>query len=191
MLRPEVHGLGQALHGDKTTTGATLISDGGAFATCDGRGIIRRGDRTTACPKCGKPGVVIEGDPRTTWHGEPTALHGHRVNCGCPPGSNRIIAPLGSISSGNSSYSNNDNSQPYSALAPVSDAPKRFDEQFRIVDEDGAPLANVPYFIRDSLGTAYKGFSDREGKTPRIHTTREDLLEISTGVAALEKWNQE
>ena len=190
MLRPEAHGKGQALNGDKTTTGATLISSLPNMAVCQGRGAVRHSDRTTPCPKCGKPGVVIDGHPGTIFFGEPTALDGHVVKCGCPIGSNRIIAPLGPLSSGHSPYSNNDNSRSYSVLAPVSEAPKRFDEQFRIVGEDGTPLANVPYFIRDSLGTAYKGFSDREGKTPRIHTAREDLLEISTGVAALEKWSQ-
>ena len=92
--RPEVHGKGQAIHGDKTTTGATCIASC-PEATVYGLGVIRSGDSTTPCPRCGKIGTVIEGDPRLSWHGRATAVDGCRVLCGCPPGSNRIIAPLG------------------------------------------------------------------------------------------------
>jgi len=92
--RPEVHGKGQAIHGDKTTTGATCITSC-PEATVYGLGVIRSGDSTTPCPRCGKIGTVIEGDPRLSWHGRATAVDGCRVLCGCPPGSNRIIAPLG------------------------------------------------------------------------------------------------
>jgi len=64
----------------------------------------------------------------------------------------------------------------------------RFDEQFRIVDENGSPLANVPFHIREQSGRVHKGFSDAEGKTPRIFTHHEEQLEITVGVSALEKW---
>lgn len=100
MNRANIHGRGQALHGDKTTSGASLISTLQQHATSDRRGIVRKGDPTTSCPKCGKPGVVVEGDPRNKWMGELAAVDGHIVSCGCPYGSNRIIAPLGPLSSG-------------------------------------------------------------------------------------------
>lgn len=99
MSRPNMNGRGQALEGDRTTSGAMLISTLSRDARSNGRGIVRRGDPTTTCPKCGRQGVVAEGDPSTTWHGEPGALDGHLVSCGCPFGSNRIIAPLGPLSS--------------------------------------------------------------------------------------------
>jgi uncharacterized protein (DUF2345 family) len=63
-----------------------------------------------------------------------------------------------------------------------------FDEQFRIVGADGRPLANVPYHIKDESGMVYTGFSDDSGRTPRIATSKQETLEITTGVAALEKW---
>jgi len=100
MNRPDIHGRGQALHGDRTTSGALLISTLQQHARADSRGIVRKGDPTTTCPKCGKPGVVVEGDPRNRWMGELAAVDGHIVSCGCPYGSNRIIAPLGALSSG-------------------------------------------------------------------------------------------
>lgn len=63
-----------------------------------------------------------------------------------------------------------------------------FDEQFRITGSDGQPLANVPYYIRDESGKVYTGFSDASGHTPRIVTSKQEILEVVTGVAALEKW---
>lgn len=92
--RTNCYGRGLALHGDKTTTGATLCS---TLPNCTefGRAIVRIGDRTTACKQCGKTGIVAEGEPRSVWQGVPAAVDGAAVTCGCPPGTNRIVAPAG------------------------------------------------------------------------------------------------
>lgn len=97
--RPDIDGKGQALGGDRTTTGALLISYITHFGICEGRGFILRGDKTGTCPKCGKVGTVVEGDPDYTWDGIPMAVDRNMVSCGCPEGTNRIIAPLGPLSS--------------------------------------------------------------------------------------------
>ncbi|CDF83405.1 hypothetical protein PKB_2058 [Pseudomonas knackmussii B13] len=91
--RANVHGRGQGLHGDKTTTGAICL---GSLpeARHAGRGILRQGDRTTPCPQCGHPGVIVEGEPQMRFDQLPVALDGMLVRCGCPAGSNRLIAPL-------------------------------------------------------------------------------------------------
>jgi uncharacterized Zn-binding protein involved in type VI secretion len=88
------YGRGQALHGDRTTTGAICCS---TLPNCTehGRGVIRVGDKTTACPKCGKQGVVADGEPRVSWMGQSSAVDGSVVICGCPHGTNRVIAPSG------------------------------------------------------------------------------------------------
>lgn len=88
------YGRGQALHGDRTTTGAICCS---TLPNCTehGRGVIRVGDKTTACPKCGKQGVVADGEPRVNWMGQTSAVDGSVVICGCPHGTNRVIAPSG------------------------------------------------------------------------------------------------
>ncbi|WP_297206692.1 S-type pyocin domain-containing protein [uncultured Pluralibacter sp.] len=92
--RTNCYGRGLALHGDKTTTGATLCS---TLPNCTefSRAIVRIGDRTTACKQCGKTGIVAEGEPRSVWQGVPAAVDGAAVTCGCPPGTNRIVAPAG------------------------------------------------------------------------------------------------
>jgi uncharacterized Zn-binding protein involved in type VI secretion len=102
MRRPNIDGRGQALQGDRTTTGALLISYIAQYARCDGRGFVLRGDKTSICPKCGKPGVISEGAERRSWHSIPLAVDGCIVSCGCPTGSNRIIAPLGVLTAGTS-----------------------------------------------------------------------------------------
>lgn len=88
------YGRGQALHGDRTTTGAICCS---TLPNCTehGRGVIRVGDKTTACPKCGKQGVVADGEPRVNWMGQTSAVDGSVVICGCPHGTNRVIATSG------------------------------------------------------------------------------------------------
>ena len=93
MGRGAVNGLGQGLHGDLTTTGAVCISSL-PNAAQGRRGVLRLGDKTTPCKKCGKAGVIIDSLPAMKWHGIPTVLDGAEVRCGCPPGSNRLIAPL-------------------------------------------------------------------------------------------------
>lgn len=92
--RTDNFGRGQALENDKTTTGARCIASI-TDSTEFGRRILRVGDKTTPCPRCGKRGVIVSGEPRVSFHGVPAAVHGSKVHCDCPPGSNRVIAPAG------------------------------------------------------------------------------------------------
>lgn len=92
--RSNCYGRGQALHGDKTTTGAVCLTSL-PNATEHGLGVIRIGDVTTACPKCGLTGKITSGEPHSTFDGLASAVDGSDVLCGCPPGTNRVIAPLG------------------------------------------------------------------------------------------------
>ena len=38
-----------------------------------------------------------------------------------------------------------------------------YDEQFRVLDDNGKPLANVPYFIRNEYNETFKGVTDAQG----------------------------
>lgn len=94
--RPDIHGKGKALSCDKTTTGARLISSIPLRQyNVHGYAVIRKGDKTSPCPVCGKPGIVADGESRFKIMAVPVAVDGGVIACGCPPGSNRIIAPLG------------------------------------------------------------------------------------------------
>lgn len=172
MNRANIHGRGQALHGDKTTSGASLISTLQQHATSDRRGIVRKGDPTTSCPKCGKPGVVVEGDPRNRWMGELAAVDGHIVSCGCPYGSNRIIAPLGPLSISTATHSSVEIDNSIASLVHPTDKPfshNQFDLQFLLTDSSNqTPKPNTPYRITLENGKIIKGVSDKFGLTEKI-----------------------
>lgn len=86
-----------ALNGDKTTTGATCIATI-ETVTCFNKKVLRVGDPTTKCPKCGQAGVVITGQQGFLNHGKLQAIHDSLVQCGCPSGSNRVITISSPIS---------------------------------------------------------------------------------------------
>lgn len=92
--RTKVMGRGLARHGDKTSTGAACI---GSLANVNEHelSVVRVGDKTTPCKICGKPGTVIDGIENVTFHGAAAAVDRSNVQCGCPPGTNYIIAPAG------------------------------------------------------------------------------------------------
>lgn len=174
MNRPDIHGRGQALHGDRTTSGAMLISTLQQHARADSRGIVRKGDPTTACPKCGKPGVVVEGDPRNRWMGELAAVDGHIVSCGCPYGSNRIIAPLGELSSGVAGGSYPAQSVPIPSLTP-------YVAQICLACPNGSIPKGLNYVVFLADGTTRKGVTDHLGRIEQVTTqeaTRITRLEL-------------
>nr|WP_248921148.1 PAAR domain-containing protein [Pseudomonas entomophila] len=97
-MRIVIFGKAQGLDGDRTTTGATCIGKRAA-GNVNGGGWLLEGDSTTPCPRCGLVGTLIDGDPRFLQDGVPTVVDGARVRCGCPLGSNRLIALLGEMPS--------------------------------------------------------------------------------------------
>lgn len=173
MRRPQIFGRGQALNGDWTTTGASLISTIPSNATTDRRGMVRRGDPTTVCPKCGKTGVVVEGESRFNLLGKPIALDGHLVSCSCPAGSNRIIAPLGILSADTTkcTYVETGNSIASLAQRPTEKTASKnqFDLQFLLTDSNsGKPKPYTPYQITMESGKVIRGVSDESGLTKKI-----------------------
>lgn len=168
MRRPQIFGRGQALNGDWTTTGANLISTIPSNATTDRRGMVRRGDPTTVCPKCGKAGLVAEGEARFNLLGKPIALDGHLVNCSCPVGSNRIVAPLGILSTDTTKCTYVETGNPIASLAQRP-TKKQFDLQFLLTDSNnGKPKPYTPYQITMETGTVIRGVSDESGLTKKI-----------------------
>ncbi|MDR0588691.1 MAG: PAAR domain-containing protein [Burkholderiales bacterium] len=76
--------------GDKTTTGGTVIT-GDPLASDQERPIARKGDMAT-CLLCRVGiGPIAEGQEGWELHGQPVALEGHVVACGCPWGTNRLV----------------------------------------------------------------------------------------------------
>jgi len=92
-MRVSLEGKGQAVDGDVTTTGAVCIATDAGYLD-EGRMVLREGDHTTPCPLCGQEGTVAEGVEFVISDGQRVAMDGALVVCGCPPGSNRVVAPL-------------------------------------------------------------------------------------------------
>ncbi len=63
-----------------------------------------------------------------------------------------------------------------------------FDEQFRILDDSGKPMANVPYFIVSENGETFKGITDKQGLCKRVFSKESSKLTVWLGVLALERW---
>ncbi|MFQ3393498.1 PAAR domain-containing protein [Enterobacter mori] len=86
-----VHGKNVGLHGDKTTSGAQCIAARPGMSVM---GLLKLyiGDKTTPCPKCGKVGIIVDGDHRCS-NSVAVAVDGAEIRCGCPQGSNFLIAP--------------------------------------------------------------------------------------------------
>lgn len=86
-----IHGKNVGLHGDKTSTGSECIATRPGF-TVMGKLKLYIGDETTPCPKCGEVGVIVSGDHRVS-NEEGVAVDGSEIHCGCPSGTNFLIAP--------------------------------------------------------------------------------------------------
>ncbi|MCY1300980.1 PAAR motif protein [compost metagenome] len=173
--RANIHGRGEGVDGDKTTTGAICIGSLPEMTTA-GRSVLRLDDVTTPCPKCGKVGKIAEGDVRFRCHGLPVAVDGMLIICGCPPGSNRLIAPLGEwLGAGelSSARSAQQDTQPAAQqAAPTTQSSRQsiapefgqmFAQAFAIADsETGQPLANRE-FVAVVDGREISGATDAGG----------------------------
>lgn len=86
-----VHGKNVGLHGDKTSSGAQCIAARPGMSVM---GLLKLyiGDKTTPCPKCGGVGVIVDGDHRCS-NSAAVAVDGAEIRCGCPQGTNFLIAP--------------------------------------------------------------------------------------------------
>ncbi|HDP0319646.1 TPA: type VI secretion system tip protein VgrG, partial [Salmonella enterica subsp. enterica serovar Concord] len=63
-----------------------------------------------------------------------------------------------------------------------------FDEQFRILNDNGKPMPNVPYFISSESGETFKGVTDNQGLCKRVFSKESSKLTVWLGVQALERW---
>lgn len=214
-MRMNIFGLGQGLDGDETTTGAVCIA-GQARGRVHGSDWLLKGDKTTPCPRCGQEGTLIEGESRWQQDGIPTALDGALVQCGCPLGSNRLIARGHSAPAPRrapvpeavheappqAQASNQVRSSYQPGAFQPSTAAQGMEPGFYIVPrcmtyqevlaELGAPQANLPSSILERLNPTYeRGFKAGEifvigDGLRRPMCTREELTAMSAAKQARE-----
>ncbi|XTZ36957.1 type VI secretion system Vgr family protein [Salmonella enterica] len=63
-----------------------------------------------------------------------------------------------------------------------------YDEQIRVIDANGKPMVNTPYFICNENGETFKGITDSQGLCKRVFTKESSKLTVWLGVYVLEKW---
>jgi uncharacterized Zn-binding protein involved in type VI secretion len=213
--RMNIFGRGQGLDGDETTTGAICIA-GQARGRVHGSNWLLKGDKTTSCPHCGIAGTIVDGEQRWKQDNIPTAVDGSLVECGCPLGSNRVVAPLGrgpaprNTAVPSEAYetpprarasSHVSNAYQPTAYQPSS-APQAMEPGFYIVprcmtypevlNELGAPQANLPRSIIERLNPTYQnGFKAGEifvigDGLRRPVCTQEELYAMSAAKQARE-----
>jgi hypothetical protein len=80
--------------------------------------------------------------------------------------------------------------EPELPLLPLPEPLYLFDEQVRVIDEEGIPIPNCPYLIEDEEGNSYHGFTDKDGCCSRIYTKNAQDIIVYLGVSALERMAQ-
>lgn len=172
--RPSVFGKAMALDGDKTTTGAICIATI-QTASANNKRMLRVGDPTTRCPKCGETGKVVTGETLFDNHGKAQAVHGSIVQCGCPFGANIVLA-LDSSSPSPSSTNRTSSLTTTSLVSAL--ATGQFTHQF-FIKSPANPLnaENIAYGIKTPLGLI-EGVSKDDGMTTTVETPEEASVEV-------------
>lgn len=67
--------------GDATSSGGQVVT-GSPFTDVDGSAVARVND-TATCPSHNGTFPIVDGDPTTIIDGQPVALHGSKLACGC------------------------------------------------------------------------------------------------------------
>lgn len=186
-------------NGDKTTTGGILIASAGMM-THHGQPVAVEGDIAT-CPACKRSGKVFNDcRPNFDLMGKQLLVSGARVYCGCAR--QPLVIPSQSdfsleVSAGSAPAAGA--SKPAGAAADINEEDRpgsnppsaAYDEAIRCIDEDGAPIPGVPYFISDQQGNSWQGVTDEAGLCPRVQTDGPQTLSVIFGPLALEHWKRE
>ena len=160
--------------GDPTSSGGQMITASNE-TDIDGVGVARVGDKAT-CPTLHK-GVfpIIEGDITIIVDGQPVALHGSALACGCRVLSAKqshvhVIDEAGGRSSGKAA------AVAGAAAVLISKLPTAFDQALRFVGTHGTPLADVPYTLHLDDGRSVSGTTNADGETSRVSTEQSQAI---------------
>ncbi|MCX5468841.1 PAAR domain-containing protein [Acinetobacter nematophilus] len=159
--------------GAKTDHGGIVVEADHSFLI-DGKAIHLEGMKHY-CPKCKVMTSAISLGKGFFIVGTSTAIMaGDKTTCGATFLPNQSLAvresgkSIGRNNAKNSTSTNNN-------FADV------FDEQIVAVDHEGNFIPNTAYYIKSEDGQIFNGYTDSEGKTPRIITNSANDLEIWLG----------
>jgi uncharacterized Zn-binding protein involved in type VI secretion len=160
-----------ALKDDQTTTGGRVMGGSSDSYAEDGRPFALDGDKAT-CGNC-KGLWPILGSAHD-WMDQGRSMVKDLDPVHCPCGKNRVFA------SGNSpfDYETGGSREPAHPITSTD----IYDQQFRLRDVDGQPLANVQYRITTESGEIFTGTTDAAGKTQRIVTPQSSNLQLHADI---------
>lgn len=187
--------------GDRTSHDGTVL-EGHQLLIIHGKPAAGVGHKVH-CPKCPGPTSIVEGAMNASMMGINIAVEGMKTSCGATliasqftdtieygsgSGSAAAASPASAVAAAALPLATA-RGQDAAAPAEASDSgAEKFDEQVRVLDADGNPIANLPYHITDEEGNAHQGVTDEDGCCERVRTSSPQTLVVLTGVPALEKW---
>ena len=149
----------------------TKVTAGSPNVFIDGQPAGRVGDPLEPHdkPKHPKHGRSIATGSSTVFiNGKPAALTGGAISCG------GVTIGSGTVNIGD---------QP-GTFSSINTLPL-FDEQIELVDTNGTPVANYPYYARTVEKIVYVGKTDKMGLTCRMPTQKPECIEVLWGDEAL------
>ncbi len=163
--------------GDPTSSGGRVITASNR-TDIEGMGVARVGDKAT-CPQMHK-GVfsIVEGDSTIIIDGQPVALDGCALACGCRVMSSQQLRVYVSntATTGGTASRNSASTQP--PATPLTSAPRlQFDQAIRFTGSQGMPLRELPYTLHLADGQTFSGITSALGETSRV-STRESVAVV-------------
>ena len=174
--------------GDPTSSGGSVVT-GSPFTDIDGIPVARVTDQAT-CPRHKGAYPIVDGDNTLVVDGQPVALHGSSLSCGCKVLSAmqvRVFVDPGGGGSGRTGFAPVATPSDIVARPLRSGQPMRssnavaedvlFDEALCLMDESHSALAGVRYVLHLDDGSRIEGTTDAEGKTERVVTAEPRRIE--------------
>lgn len=163
--------------GDATTGGGWVIT-GSAYTDIDGIAVARVTDKAT-CPAHKGVFPIINGDSSINIDGQPVAVHGSALACGC-----KLLAVKQShvfVDAGGSAGAAGATpvAKVVGAIAKAAHAAatlKKYDQAIRFVTLSGEAMANVRYTLHMADGATACGKTNDEGITERIATDKSERI---------------
>ena len=178
--------------GDPTSSGGSVVT-GSSFTDIDGIPVARVTDQAT-CPRHKGAYPIVDGDNTLIVDGQPVALHGSSLACGCKVLSAQQVRVFVDAWGGGGGSSGG--AQAAAAVATgvaiasaiatatgedaADEAAAEYDEALRFCSESGEPLAGIRYTLHFASGGSCSGVTDDEGMTERVCTC--ECEEIVTAV---------
>jgi uncharacterized Zn-binding protein involved in type VI secretion len=166
--------------GDTTSHGGTVL-EGSLTDICMGKPIAYMGHKVW-CPKCKGTFPIVEGISNMTVFGHGVAVAGMKTACGALLVATQFIDTVewhGERSRADTSKASGEETTGLAISCSGNSLLRMpFDEQIRLVDGTGRPLANVRYKIVAACGAVFEGATDRDGKAQRVRTSAAETLNV-------------